>query len=292
MLPNFFVVGAQKSATTSLHFYLSEHPDIFLPKEKESKFFVNDHRYILGIKHYEERHFSEWKGQKVIGEVDPDYMYFEVALERIMKHFDIKKLRFVFIFRNPVDRAFSHYLMTARRGMERLPFAKAIECEEERIKRDYRSKMHFSYVDRGFYYKQVMRFFRYVDRSQMLFLLYEDLVESPIDSLEMVFKFLNVSDKFVPPNLNNKFNPSRVPRNVILHKRLTGNGIEKRIVRFFLPWTKYRHKLLEKIINLNLSSQHEFYLCEKVKKDLSLRFKDSNEALSKLINRDLDYWMS
>jgi len=100
MLPNFFVVGAQKSATTSLHFYLAGHPDIFLPKEKESKFFVNDERYILGIKYYENNYFCDWNGQKIVGEVDPDYMYFEVAVERILKHFDMNRLQFIFIFRN------------------------------------------------------------------------------------------------------------------------------------------------------------------------------------------------
>ena len=86
MLPNFLVVGAQKAATTSLHNYLAVHPDIYLPAQKETKFFVDDERYMRGIDYYEREHFSGWKGESAVGEVDPDYMYFEQALGRLARH--------------------------------------------------------------------------------------------------------------------------------------------------------------------------------------------------------------
>ena len=92
MLPNFFVVGAQKCATTSLYYYLREHPEIYLPMDKETKFFVRDDEYIKGIKYYESEYFSDYNGEKAIGEIDPDYMYFENTLERISKHIDLRNL--------------------------------------------------------------------------------------------------------------------------------------------------------------------------------------------------------
>ena len=85
-LPNFFVVGAQKAGTTSLHHYLAKHPNICLPKQKETKFFVDDSLYDKGIEYYESNYFSNCGAKTVVGEVDPDYMYFPIAVERIKRH--------------------------------------------------------------------------------------------------------------------------------------------------------------------------------------------------------------
>lgn len=135
MLPNFFIVGVQKAATTSLHNYLLYHPEIYLPAQKETKFFVDDKRYAKGIDYYEKTYFSDWNSQPAVGEIDPDYIYFQNALERISLHINISATKFIFIFRNPVDRAFSHYLMTYRRGFEPLSFEDATEQEPNRIKK-------------------------------------------------------------------------------------------------------------------------------------------------------------
>lgn len=110
MLPNFLIVGAQKCGTTSLHEYLYQHPQIYLPEGKETKFFAEDARYSKGITYYEDVCFSTYSGESAVGEVDPDYMYFEQALERIAEHLDLRTTKLIFVLRNPVDRAFSHYL--------------------------------------------------------------------------------------------------------------------------------------------------------------------------------------
>ena len=82
-LPNFMCVGAQKAGTTTLHDILKKHPDIYLPREKETKFFVFDDQYQKGIKFYEREYFSKWRGQKAVGEIDPTYMFCDHASERI-----------------------------------------------------------------------------------------------------------------------------------------------------------------------------------------------------------------
>lgn len=127
--PDFFVVGTQKSATTSLHHYLSEHPDIFLPVGKETKFFADDERYKYGIEQYLTENFADTGDCHCIGEVDPDYMYFPSALERISEHFDLSTLKLVFMLRDPAKRAYSHYTMTMRHGLETLSFEEAIDAE-------------------------------------------------------------------------------------------------------------------------------------------------------------------
>lgn len=170
VLPNFIIPGAQKSGTTALRIYLAQHPEIFMAN-KEIHFFDNDENYKKGIEGYE-KFFDGWKGEKAIGEKTPNYLYYEKAPERIYKLLPDVKL--IFVLRNPVDRAYSHYRHNVRIGQETLSFEKAIEKEEERIKNP-RLKKIYSYKDRGKYIIQIKRYAEYFPKSQMLFLLAEDL---------------------------------------------------------------------------------------------------------------------
>ena len=74
MLPDFIIVGAEKSGTSSLCYYLSEHPDIFIPRTKEIHYFENKDNFAKGLDWYEKQ-FSDWNGEKITGECTPFYMY-------------------------------------------------------------------------------------------------------------------------------------------------------------------------------------------------------------------------
>jgi hypothetical protein len=243
-----------------------------------------------GINYYESKYFSVWKGEKMIGEVDPDYMYFEHAIERIRKHLALDKIKFIFIFRNPVDRAFSHYLMTLRRGLEPLSFEDALEAEENRICRDRRSRGFYSYIDRGFYYNQVQRFLEYVDISQMFFMLWEDLAERPRKSMQTLFNFLDISTEYVPPNISIKFHQAVVPRSMFLLRRLKKDGVEKEFVRRIIPWEGLRKRVREKVVRLNLTEKIRISPSLLVRKKLSDIYREENQLLAGLIGRDLSGW--
>lgn len=292
MLPNCFVVGAQKTGTTSLHQYLTTHPDIYLPTQKESKFFVFDERYNKGLKYYEQEYFSGWKGESVVGEVDPDYMYIPQALERIAKDLGVSKLKFIFIFRNPVDRAFSHYLMTYRRGLEPLSFEDAIAEEESRLKKDQLSKMRYSYVNRGLYYRQVERFLKIINDSQMLFLLTDDLHSDPVGSYHKILNFLEISTDIIPKNIHERFHGATQPRSTLLLNRIQQNEptIEKNILRLIIPWQGLRQKLRQKLLALNQTSSQTINLNDQTRKKLSKVFREENNRLAELLDRDLSFW--
>ena len=132
ILPNFVCVGAQKSATTTLHTILTQHPNIYLPKVKETKFFLNYGSYEKGIRFYSQEYFGDWAGQKAVGEFCPEYMYFEYVAKRLYEYFG-PELKIISTLRNPADRAYSHYLMSKRRTIENEKFEKAIELEHKRI---------------------------------------------------------------------------------------------------------------------------------------------------------------
>lgn len=288
--PNFFVVGAQKCGTTSLHEYLYRHPDIYLPEIKETHFFIDDEHYVKGFDVYLEQHFSKWKAEPMVGEVDPDYMYFDSALDRIERHIKLDETKFVFMFRNPVDRAFSQYLMSVRFGHEELPFDQAIDAEAERLQKGFWWQKFFSYTTRGYYFKQVSRFLERVDRSQMLFLLNEDLRDEPVLTLERIFRFLGVETSYRPDNLARQFFERRVPRSKALLRRIKGQGPEKRLFRLLFPWEAPRKLLRQKFIEYNERKGDKLKMDDETRERLIKLFRPKNERLAKYIDRDLSHW--
>ena len=129
---------------------------------------------------------------KIVGEATPIYMYWTPAARRIKQYNPSIKL--IFILRNPIDRAYSHYNW-ARRVMEKesLPFSAAIRLEGLRRLENFplQSKWH-SYVDRGYYARQIKYLLRYFSLSQMLFIKNEDLRNNHSATLDRVFDFLEV----------------------------------------------------------------------------------------------------
>ena len=290
MLPNFLVVGAQKSGTTSLHHYLKEHPDIYLPEGKETKFFARPDRYEKGIEFYEREYFSGYNGEKAVGEVDPDYMFYEEALDRICEHIPVERLRFIFLLRNPVERAFSHYLMTYRRGEEKLDFSEAIRCEEKRATGDYYSRSRFSYISRGLYFPQIERFLKKVGRENVLILLTEDLERDPAGVLKRCFQFLNVDPEVVLPELNQHYHGAFVPKSVKLVRLLTGENKFKKIARKMLPADSVRRWLRNVVLKWNRRSDDIPTLNNTDREFLNEIFRPYNKKMATLIDSDLVNW--
>lgn len=291
MLPNFFVVGAQKCATTSLHHFLAAHPEIYLPFEKETKFFVDNKRYTQGIEHYESEYFSKWKGERAVGEVDPDYIYFQHAIERVARDLNIHSVKFIVILRNPIERAFSHYLMSFRRGIETLAFEEALRIERQRIARDYLSKMHFSYQTRGYYFKQIQHLLQNIDGANLLITFTEDLVKSPEAFLKQIYRFLGVETEYCPENLSSVFHKGRIPRSVRLLRRMQQNSIEKSIMRILIPFDRLRSKLYHMIFSLNQRERHDLAMSNKARRILADAYARDMKNLGELCERDLSHWI-
>ena len=288
MKPNFLVVGAQKAGTTSLHNYLYDHPDIYLPSQKETKFFVRNKLYNRGMSFYQREFFSTWCGQHAIGEVDPDYMYIQIALDRIVKQ--IKKTKLIFIFRNPVERAFSHYLMTYRRGREPLAFKDAIAHEHDRINQNCEMNMDFSYVSRGFYAKQLERFTKHYDSSQMLFILSEDLRYKSTEVLKQCFEFLNVDANWQPDNINKQFHQASVPKSVLLYRAVRYQSPIKSIARLLVPGKTMRKTIRDAIYDWNTTENIRQTMTDETRHYLIELYREENLRLGELIGCDLNHW--
>jgi len=213
---NFLCVGAQKSGTTTLFEILKQHPDIYLPEVKETHFFDDDALYNKGIDFLIKNFYSSYQGEKAVGDITPAYMYFEYVPERIYKTLG-KDIKLIFILRNPADRAFSHYLMTYRRGLEYLNFWDAIKEEPKRLKKGYFHRIHYSYIDRGYYAKQIKRFLKFFPRENMkIFIFEKDFLplEARKKTISEILEFLEVEN--IELNINIKSNEGKIPKNIFL----------------------------------------------------------------------------
>jgi len=243
-LPSFFVVGAQKAGTTSLHNWLVQQPDICLPNLKETQFFTFDRLCRRGSDWYLKQ-FPESTDRQVIGEICPDYMYFPEAGHRIKRCIEAPKL--IFLFRHPIDRAYSHYLMTVRNGYEELPFSEALLAEKQRLRDGGEYAMcHYSYMSRGCYVSQIERMQEIFPESDCLFIKFDDLIdagETGLATYGRICRFIGLES---PPDLANRAGGSNVasmPRSSRLRDFLFGASLSKRILNRLIPGRMLRVRL-------------------------------------------------
>ncbi|ASJ08228.1 hypothetical protein A3L11_02890 [Thermococcus siculi] len=292
-LPNFLVCGTMKGGTTSLYYYLREHPEIYLPTKEEIHFF--DLHFGRGIGFYKKYFADVRKGHKAVGEVTPDYMYLEHIPELI--HETIPDVKLIFILRNPVDRAYSHYWHAVTKwGVEYLPFERAIEAEPERISRGTAHHRYYSYLDRGKYALQLKRFRKYFDDDQMLVLITEEFKRDPVESLKRVFEFLGVDpNRYNFENLSRRHNIGYSPKIPKLHmtfNRIFGARVgPKELVLGY--W--YRKMLT--LLRRNRKLWELFFTPGYPKLDLGTRdrlmeyFAPYNRELESLLGRKIDAWL-
>lgn len=118
---NFLCIETQKAGTTLLYEILRLHPEIFLPHDRRHFFDLDEH-YNKGIEWYKQ-FFQNSEHYKIIGTITPVYLFFEYVTERIKDTLDTD-IKFLIILRNPIDRAYSHYWMSFKRGYETLSLKK------------------------------------------------------------------------------------------------------------------------------------------------------------------------
>lgn len=153
MKVDFLIAGVQKAATTAIYTFLSNHPQIFMPSNKELHFF-DDERGVEWLNpDYRIYHdqFQNSRSAELLGEATPFYTFWPPCIPRIRDY--NQDIRFIVSLRNPVDRAYSHWKMEFLRGQDRMDFPSAIRVDRRRVinydKSEYREFAIFSYVERG-----------------------------------------------------------------------------------------------------------------------------------------------
>ncbi|MHA1384510.1 MAG: sulfotransferase family protein [Candidatus Helarchaeota archaeon] len=201
-MPNFFLVGVEKSATTWIYNCLKEHPEIFLPPFRSEVHFF-DRNYDKGIEFYR-KFYKSCKNEIAIGDITPSYMYNNEIAERIVSHFP--KAKIIFSLRNPVDRCYSHYLHLKRNRNLNISFSSMVRKED--------------FLNKSLYYAKVKTYFDLFPRENILILLFEKIKENPQAFLKKIFRFLEVDENFTPSNLNKRDNIYVTPRNIKAYRFL------------------------------------------------------------------------
>ncbi len=243
--PNFVVVGAAKCGTTSLWHYLSQHPDIYLPRQrKELHHFAaaavransagpGDGRAVEDLCGTWEDYlaqFAEAGDQAAVGDISPSYFAYPESAEAIRGR--LGDPRIVLILRDPVQKAFSQYSHLLRDGRETLPFREGLEAEAERRAKGYGAL--WRYAEGGCYAEPTARFLETFGRDRVLVLFFEDLVREPAATMRQLFAFLGV-DPDVPVDTSGVFNKSGAPRSRWLASLLTQRNPLRSLARRLLP---------------------------------------------------------
>ncbi len=213
-LLDFIIIGAQKSATTSLYRLLQKHPHIHMPLDKEAPFFSQECLFDRGWESFTNGYFSGASEEKLWGTATPQYMGDYRSADRIYSAMPDTKL--IAILRNPIDRAFSHFTMSVRRNMEHRSFSNMVDdlLRENALAHGRKSLPpdHSSGYDNGSgdihhylvwgeYGRILDEYLKTFRRDQLLVLFMEDFKREPEISIDKIMEFLALDRDFKPQNL-------------------------------------------------------------------------------------------
>ncbi len=276
-LPNFFLIGPTKSGTTSLYHYLGQHPDIFMPAEKEPFYF--SHYFPRGLDWYEPV-FTAAAGEKRVGEASTTYFASDSAPGRIRKTLPEAKL--VFVLRDPVDRAWSEYRYS------RVVGAVSPSVSFRRFATETRRVLEW-----GRYIEYLPLWEREFPDDQRLVLLFDDLRSDTKGSVRRIFEFLGVDPAF-EPKTERRHNVTPSPRHIglyvflqrhwlDLHRMTRGTRLQSALENLKAAGRAVAGPLLmERRTSDRLSPEDERWLRE--------LFAEPNRRLAEHLGRDLSAW--
>jgi hypothetical protein len=291
MLPNFIVIGAAKAGTTALYWYFAEHPDVFMSRVKETNYFAYgvdaSGRLLFGnpdIHHFPvktpteyEQLFAEAGNAAAIGEVSPIYLECPQTAARIRERLPDSKI--ICCLRQPVDRAYSDYLMYLRNRGRRLDPARDLNAAAQWARPD----SHWMEISR--YYEPLSRYYAAFPRDQIHVFLFDDLRKDPLKVMQGLYRFVGVSPHFVP-DFDTPHNVGGIPANRFLEGVLTS----KRIRKVVEPWIPSQAANWVRSLRTRNMRQPPSLLPE-LRKELTTYFHDDLQQTSKLIGRDLEHWL-
>ena len=310
MRPNFFVVGTVKAGTTSLYQYLTEHPEIYMSPLKEPHFFSTDidpsrfrtqYRKMLplDIEQYlasdlkgivnaafirrEEQYlrlFKNVKNEKAIGESSTSYLISKEAAQNIYNY--DPKAKIIILLRNPVGRAYSHYLMNYKSGSVTGLFKTELELDLKAEPKGW--GITRLYVDHGFYYEQVKRYLDVFGPDQVKIILTEQLGAEVQQTIREVYQFLNVKDNFIFDNYE-RHNVAMIPRSYFARLILD----RANIISMFVKFVPVRFK---RFVYNSLFTKTQFPAFEEeTKKFLKELYREDILKTQALTKIDLSAWL-
>jgi hypothetical protein len=292
-LPNFMCLGAAKSGTTTLYDILRQHSDIYTPSFKEPHFFDIPENFNNGLQWYEKTYFKK-TDKKIIADFTPSYFFDKNAPRRIFESLGAN-MKFLVIVRNPVDRAYSHYLHSKRDHHEVENFEKSLELELSRLNQyeqqsDYLFYLRHSYIHQGLYSRMLERYLQYFSLDNFLFISFEDefLKERDV-TIKKILDFLEIDNSAVL-NTDIRSNPSSKEKSKNLKKLMNKRGWWRDMVRFMIPDIQLRQIIRNRIQRINIIEFKAQQLSQELRSELLEKyFKQDILNLERILNKEMNW---
>lgn len=307
--PDFFLVGAAKAGTTALQQALDAHPDIYMSPLKEPNFFCTDidpeklradlkerlkadqteewilsgmegsrwRAYLRDEKLYSAL-FSPASATQITGEASVSYLFSSKAAENIYAAKPNAKI--IIVLRNPVERAWSHYLMEERLGMADRLFEVAYNsiCDNQ----DPMWGRDLMFLHAGLYNEQIKRYQKYFGPSQIHIIIYDDYRKQPQAVLKKLYLFLGVDPS--KADLSIALKRSNEARTGVFDKAIPSGSIKVKLRRFLKGLGI--HGSLKNM----LTKPSDRKPSEAEKNKLSAYYRTEIAELEKTLNLDLSHW--
>ncbi len=198
MQVDFIIIGAQKSGTSSLANYLSQHPQICFCNHKEPQYFSRNEHWRTNLQKYHK--LFEPKAGQLCGEASTTYTMLPEYQGTHLRLFEYnQESKLIYIMRQPVERIVSHYAHRIIDGsVKKFPELEVIENP--------------IYINRSRYAVQIKPYLEIFPRSNILLLVFEEFVSDPFKTLNQIASFLDISEKKVA-------NIDLTPHNISVKKR-------------------------------------------------------------------------
>lgn len=321
-LPDFIIIGAAKSGTTSLYEYLVRHPRVFMTTPKEPEFFGREERYAQGLKWYASL-FADAANEQICGEASTVYTRLPHAGDVPARmHAVVPNVKLIYIVRNPVDRAFSDYMQRVKTARhleesdswdrilmtpdERWIYDRILEGEEARRSGGEGGRFEDllenadRLLDTGRYMHQIEQYLNHFDAGQLIVLFLDDLRDTPEQVLQRIMDHLGI-DRNVDLLVRGTVATNTRAEHYETQAR---NELSGRLAKFsavraakrVLP-RRLRRSILGSLLALPIGKRARGAvkappLRPETKAFLLDYYRESNEALGEFVGRDLTGWNS
>jgi hypothetical protein len=281
------IVGAQKAGTSSLAYYLAQHPDICTHERLELSYFVNVEDHALGYPSNFERYFAQCPVESRILGKSVTVMTDAEPVRRMREH--NPDMRVIVILRNPVDRAYSAYWWARRKGYESLEtFEEAIAADPRRHRGNIVRIRSTSYIPFGLYADQIEMLRAAFGEEQVQVHLFEDMQSDAVATCRRIFEHIGVDPTFAP-DVSGKRNTMSLARSSTVARLLSSQFGLKRRLRRALP-RGMAERLKRRAERWNRVTFDQPAMRPETREMLVGRFADENLRLGALIGRDLTHW--
>ncbi len=289
-VPDIYIIGAQKSGTTTLYHWLAQHPEIYAhPLAKDYPYFSNDRLFAEERRRFFSFQADAPEGLLTLGG-EVNAMYVKSGANRMRMVMPNTKL--IAICRDPVERAYSAYTYAVERLLEKRSLQQAIHEEILKCKYNKYEELQLDYIGHGLYAQQLYRILDCFPVSQVKVIIFEEFIERSSHILAEIFNFLGIDDSFIPDmTVHNKTRGGQRFRLLayLLYNATSFNPLLRKIFRRCIPF-ECRTSLRRFLVNFNRIHSRKPDFPAIVRNQLRKYYKVENEEFERLLGRNINIW--